>query len=49
MPSLIVAVLPNIDRCQDVLATWERLGVTGITIVESAGLHGSEADARAAR
>jgi len=39
MPSLIVAILPNIDRCQDVLETWERLGVTGITVVESAGLH----------
>jgi hypothetical protein len=39
MPSLIVAVMPNIDRCQDVLETWERLGVTGITILESAGLH----------
>jgi hypothetical protein len=39
MASLIVAILPNLDRCQDVLATWERLGVTGITILESAGLH----------
>jgi hypothetical protein len=39
MPSLIVAVMPNIDRCQDVLETWERLGVPGITILESAGLH----------
>jgi hypothetical protein len=39
MPSLIVVIMPNIDRCQDVLETWERLGVTGITIVESAGLH----------
>jgi hypothetical protein len=39
MPNLIVAVIPGIDRCQDVLETWERLGVTGITIVESAGLH----------
>jgi hypothetical protein len=39
MPSLIVAVLPNLERCQDVLETWERLGVTGITILESAGLH----------
>jgi hypothetical protein len=39
MPSLIVAILPNMDRSHDVLAAWERLGVTGITIVESAGLH----------
>lgn len=40
MPSLVVAVLPNLDRCQDVLQTWERLGLAGVTIVESAGLHG---------
>lgn len=39
MPNLIVAVLPNLDRCRDILGTWERLGVTGITILESAGLH----------
>jgi hypothetical protein len=39
MPSLIVAVLPNTDRCQNVLDTWERFGVTGITILESTGLH----------
>jgi hypothetical protein len=39
MPNLIVAVMPNIDRCQDVLEAWEGLGVTGITILESAGLH----------
>ena len=39
MPNLIVVILPDIDRCQDVLETWERLGVTGITIVESTGLH----------
>ena len=40
MPSLIVAILPNAERSHDVLETWDRLGVTGITIVESAGLHG---------
>lgn len=40
MPNLIVAIMPNLDRCQDVLRTWDRLGVTGITILESAGLHG---------
>ena len=39
MPSLIVAVLPNARTCQDVLETWDRLGVSGITILESAGLH----------
>ena len=40
MPNLIVVIMPNLDRCQDVLQTWERLGVTGVTILESAGLHG---------
>jgi hypothetical protein len=39
MPNLVVVILPDIDCCQDVLETWERLGVTGITILESAGLH----------
>lgn len=39
MPNLVVAVLPNLDRCRDVLTTWERLGVPGITILESIGLH----------
>ena len=39
MPSLIVAVLPNADRFQDVVNTWERRGVPGITILESTGLH----------
>ncbi len=39
MPNLVVAVLPNLDRCQEVLGTWERLGVTGVTILESIGLH----------
>lgn len=38
MPSLVVAVLPNLDRCRDVLSTWERLGVTGVTVLESVGL-----------
>lgn len=39
MPNLVVAVLSNVERCQDVLGTWERLGVTGVTILESTGLH----------
>ncbi len=39
MPNLVVAVLPNLDRCQEVLSTWERMGVTGVTILESIGLH----------
>jgi len=40
MPNLVVVIMPNLDRCQDVLQTWDRLGVTGVTILESAGLHG---------
>ena len=40
MPNLVVVIMPNLDRCQDVLQAWDRLGVTGITILESAGLHG---------
>lgn len=39
MPNLVVAVLPNMERCRDVLHAWERFGVTGITILESIGLH----------
>ena len=45
MPNLVVVIVPNLDRCQDVLQTWERLGVTGVTILESAGLHGLVTDA----
>jgi nitrogen regulatory protein PII len=39
MPSVIVFVMPSVERCQDVLNTWEDCGVTGITIVETAGLN----------
>lgn len=39
MPNLVVAVLPNMQRCQDVLDAWERFGVPGVTILESVGLH----------
>jgi nitrogen regulatory protein PII len=39
MPKMVIAVIPDLDRCQDVLEAWEHLGVTGITILESAGLH----------
>lgn len=39
MPNLVVAVLPNMQRCQDVLDAWERFGVPGVTILESIGLH----------
>ena len=39
MPSLIVIVIPSVERCQDVLDAWEECGVTGITIIETAGLN----------
>ena len=39
MPSVIVFVMPSVERCQDVLDAWEECGVTGITIVETAGLN----------
>ncbi|MCX7668892.1 MAG: hypothetical protein N2439_02310 [Anaerolineae bacterium] len=39
MPNVVVAVLPNMARCQDVIEAWERFGVPGITVMESIGLH----------
>lgn len=39
MPNMVVAILPNMQRCQDVLDAWERFGVLGVTILESTGLH----------
>ena len=38
MPSMIVAVLPSLEKSQDVLSAWEAFGVTGVTILESIGL-----------
>jgi len=39
MPSIVVAVLPSLEKSQVVLSAWEAFGVTGITILESVGLH----------
>jgi len=39
MPSIVVAVLPSLEKSQDVLNAWEAFGVTGVTILESIGLH----------
>ena len=39
MPSIVVAVLPSLEKSQVVLSAWEAFGVTGITILESIGLH----------
>jgi len=39
MPNAVFVVLPTLERCQDVLDAWESLGVSGVTILESVGLH----------
>jgi len=31
--------MPNVDKCRAVLDAWERCGVSGVTILESIGLH----------
>jgi hypothetical protein len=38
MGYLVVFVLDNPDRCQDVLDAWENVGAKGITILESTGI-----------
>jgi hypothetical protein len=38
MYSLIIFVLDDTYRCQDVLDAWEAAGITGVTILESSGL-----------
>jgi len=39
MPNLVVVVMPDLQRFQDVLDAWEKKSVTGVTILESLGLH----------
>jgi hypothetical protein len=39
MPNMVVVVMSDIAKCQDVLDAWEKLGVTGVTILESLGAH----------
>jgi nitrogen regulatory protein PII len=38
MPHLIVFVLDDPDRCQDILDAWEAAGAPGVTILDSSGL-----------
>jgi nitrogen regulatory protein PII len=38
MSYLVVFVLDNADRCQNVLNAWEEAGAMGITILESTGI-----------
>lgn len=37
MPTMVILVLDNIDRLEDVLTAWWQAGVPGITILESSG------------
>lgn len=39
MPNMVVAVMSDVAKCQDVLSAWESLGVAGVTILESLGIH----------
>lgn len=36
---VIMFVLDNPDKLFEVLGAWEKVGVTGVTILESTGLH----------
>jgi nitrogen regulatory protein PII len=38
MAYLVVLVLDDPDRCQDVLDAWEAAGAPGVTILDSSGL-----------
>ena len=39
MPNIVVVVMPDIEKCQDVLDAWEKCGVSGVTVLESLGMH----------
>ena len=39
MPNVVVVVMPDIDKCQAVLDAWEERGVSGVTVLESLGMH----------
>jgi len=39
MPNVVVVVMPDIEKCQDVLDAWEKYGVSGVTVLESLGMH----------
>jgi len=38
MYSMVIFVLDDLDRCQDILDAWEAVGINGVTIFESSGL-----------
>lgn len=39
MPNMVVVVMSNVEKCEEVLDAWEKLGVSGVTILESLGAH----------
>ena len=39
MPNMVIVVMPDLARLHDVLDAWEECGVSGVTILESLGLH----------
>ena len=39
MPNVVVVVMPDLGKCQDVLDAWEKYGVSGVTVLESLGMH----------
>ena len=39
MPNRVIVVMPDLSKFHDVLDAWERCGVSGVTILESLGLH----------
>ena len=40
MPKAVFVVMSDGEKCRDVLEAWEEFGVSGVTILESAGLQG---------
>ena len=39
MPNMVMVVMPDLGKFHDVLDAWERCGVSGVTILESLGMH----------
>lgn len=39
MPNAIFVVMSNMQKCHDVLTAWDKLGVSGVTVLESVGMH----------
>lgn len=39
MPNMVVVVMPDLEKCHAVLDAWEHCGVSGVTTLESLGMH----------